>query len=294
MAFDPKFTLLPKMQRQIKAIENTNGFLEAVRLQPEWCQRMRRETQVRDALASVQIEGNTLTLEEAFALAEELPDRKLRDSEREFANYLQAFEAIEGLRGERDARISRGDLLNLHRLLVDGVRGGERFAGTTRREKVSVGDRLGDETVIHHDPPPFTEVDDEIGDLMEWIERTKGRGEGADDPWIHPVIQAGIAQHRLVWIHPFLDGNGRSARMFTAMLLFQRGYDFKYLFDLSSYYNNNRDKYYRALRTADATADYTEWLLYFLGGFSYQMVRIKQRASKGAQELDGPDPPATR
>ena len=100
--------------------------------------------------------------------------------------------------------------------------------------------------------------------------------------WIHPVILAGIAQHRLVWIHPFMDGNGRSARMFTTMLLYQRKYDFKYLFDLSTYYNEDRDEYYRALRTADATGDYTEWLLYFLGGFSREMVRIKLKVIEEA------------
>ena len=59
-------------------------------------------------------------------------------------------------------------------------------------------------------------------------------GKGDDDPWIHPVILAGIAQHRLAWIHPFVDGNGRSARMLTTLLRLQ------------------------------------EWLTCFLGGFSYQ------------------------
>jgi len=91
---------------------------------------------------------------------------------------------------------------------------------------------------------------------------------------------AGIAQHRLVWIHPFLDGNGRTARMMTTLLLFQRGYDFKYLFDLSTYYNKNRDRYYAALRAVDTTGDYTPWLEYFLGGFAYQLWGIKVRAQK--------------
>jgi Fic family protein len=281
MAFKPTFRLLPKIQRQIKAIESTSGFLQAVRLRPEWIQSVRAETQVRDALASVQIEGNSLTLKEAFALADNLPDRELRDSEREFRNYLRAFEAIDGLRGDRESIASTGDLLNLHRLLLDGVRGGMRSRGEFRREEVKVGDIVDNETVIHHSPPVWAEVEHETRELMQWIETTKTRGEGDDDPWIHPVIQAGIAQHRLVWIHPFVDGNGRSARMFTALLLFQRGYDFKYLFDLSTYYNRDRDEYYEALRTADESGDYTKWLLYFLGGFSYQMVNIQERAREG-------------
>ena len=285
MPFSPQFTLTPKIQRQIKAIENTTGFLEAVRLRPEWIQDVRAEAQVREALDSVQIEGNSLSLEEAFALAEHLPDRELRDSELEFCNYLRSFEALEGFRGDRSAVLGKGDLLNLHRQLVDGVRGGARFAGQLRREEVKVGDVLNGETVVHHSPPHWSQVEEEVNALLGWIEESKARGKkGEDDRWIHPVIQAGICQHRLVWIHPFVDGNGRTARMLTTLLLYQRGYDFKYLFELSGYYNRDRDRYYESLRSADRTGDYTEWLTYFLGGFSFQMVAIKSKAAKAAME----------
>jgi Fic family protein len=78
-------------------------------------------------------------------------------------------------------------------------------------------------------------------------------------------------------------GNGRTARMMTTLLLYQRGYDFKFLFELSEYYNRDRDEYNARLRTADRSGDYTEWLEYFLGGFSHQMFRIEERMKeKGA------------
>jgi Fic family protein len=237
---------------------------------------------VRDALASVQIEGSSLTLKEAFELAGELPERELRPAEHEFVNYLNAFEALDAFRGDRTARVTKGDLLNLHRMIVGGVRGGARYAGQPRREAVQVGDVGADGTVIHHSPPPWGEVEPEVEALLDWVEASKQRGDGPGDPWVHPVILAGITQHRLVWIHPFVDGNGRTARMLTTLLLYQRGYDFKFLFELSGYYNRDRDKYYAALRTADRTGDYTEWLTYFLGGFAWQMVRIKERAREGA------------
>jgi Fic family protein len=280
--FSPTYRLTPKILRQLKAIEQTTGFLAAVSLRPEWIAELRRRTRVQEALASLQIEGSSLTLEEAFELARERPDRELRDSEREFLNYLRAFEAIDGLRDARDAVLGKGDVCNLHRLLVDGVRGGRRGSGRFRREEVKVGDVAGGEVIVHHEPPSWLEVEARVGELLAWIEASKVHGRGDADPWVHPVILAGIAQHRLVWIHPFVDGNGRTARMLTTLLLFQRGYDFKYLFELSTYYNRERDDYYRALRQADATGDYTEWLTYFLGGFSYQMVRIQELAREGA------------
>jgi Fic family protein len=276
MAFSPTYQLTPRMLRQLKAIEQTTGFLEAVRLRPEWIARVRGKTYVQEALASLQIEGSSLTLEEAFSLAREEPERELRDSEQEFLNYLHAFDAIDGVLGQRDLVVTRGDVRNLHRVLVDGVRGGRRCAGELRREDVKVGDVEAGEVVVHHQPPSWFHVESELEELLAWIEGAKVRGDGMEDPWVHPVILAGIVQHRLVWIHPFLDGNGRTARMLTTMLLYQRGYDFKYLFELSAHYNSDRDAYYQALRSADRTDDYTQWLTYFLGGFSYQMVKIQE------------------
>lgn len=122
--FSPRYTLTPKILRQLKAIERTTGFLEAVRLRPQWIDEVRARTNEQEALASLQIEGNSLTMKRAFELADQAPeDDELDDPEREFLNYLRSFEAIGSLRGERGAVLARGDLLNLHRILVQDVRG---------------------------------------------------------------------------------------------------------------------------------------------------------------------------
>ena len=284
--FAPVFTLTPLLQRQLVAIDRCVGFLEAVDLDTHWRQDLRQSARLQDAVSSLQIEGSSLTIETAFRLIESPPDRELTEPEQEFLNYLAAFDAIDGIRGDKKYAVSRRDLMNLHGLIVREVRGGYVNAGRLRETEVLVGDRDGDEIIVHHRPPDPSEVRDHVDALMDWLGEVKEhptptqRDKGKPDAWIHPVIAAGIAQHRLVWIHPFLDGNGRTARMMTTLLLFQRGYDFKYLFDLSTYYNKNRDRYYAALRAADATGDYTPWLEYFLGGFAYQLWGIKLRAAK--------------
>lgn len=300
MPFSPKFTLTPRLQRQLVAIDMTRGFLQAVRLQEQWAATVRHEVRVEDSLASVQIEGSSLTLQEAFDLAtDRAPQRQLRDSEREFLNYLRAFEAVDDLKDTRNVQLRPGDVRNLHRMLVEGVRGGDRYAGETRKEPVAVGDREGSKVVVHHQPPPWAEVDDHVRELMEWLEQVKLKpspaqiARGVEDPWVHPVIVAGIAQHRFVWIHPFVDGNGRTARMLTTLLLFQRGYDFKYLFNLSNYYNQNRDQYYEALRVSDRTGDDTAWLEYFCGGLALQMYQVRQKAKKVAEAGDTDQVPAS-
>jgi Fic family protein len=285
-AFTPTYTLTPLLQRQIVAIDRCVGFLEAVELDADWRKDLRDSARLQDAVSSLQIEGSSLTIETAFRLVTKPPDRQLSEPEQEFVNYLAAFDAIDSLRGEKSYPVGRRDLLSLHGLIVAGVRGGYVNAGRLRDSEVVVGDRQGNEVVVHHRPPDPDQVQDHVEALMDWLGRVKSHPtpaqvkRGHADPWVHPVIVAGIAQHRLVWIHPFLDGNGRTARMFTTLLLYQRGYDFKYLFDLSTYYNRDRDRYYAALRTADEHGDYTLWLEYFLGGFAYQLFGIKSRAAK--------------
>ena len=215
------------------------------------------------------------------------------EPEQEFFNYLDAFSAFDKLRGKKDYEVSRGDVCNLHRFIVSGVRGGYANPGRVRETEVIIGDREGDDIVMHHTPPPPHEVTPLIDALMDWLSKVKHYpspaqiAKGKVDAWVHGVIVAGIAHHRLTWIHPFLDGNGRTARMFTTMLLYNRGYDFKYLFDLSSYYNRDRNRYYGALRTTDETGDYTPWLEYFLGGFAYQSFQIKSRAQQRGRGLVG-------
>ena len=292
--FEPCFTITPLLQRQLVAIERTVGFLEAVRLQGDWLHALRDEVRVGDALSSVQIEGASLTRERAFTLVNNPPDTELSSSDQEFLNYLAAFEAIDSLRGCKKDVLDRRDLYNLHATLVRGVRGGYTNAGRFRQDAVVIGDKVEGEVVVHHDPPSHEEVGEHVDELMGWLETVKHHPKryqldrGKQDDWVHPVLAAGIAQHRMVWIHPFLDGNGRTARMFTTMVLYQRGYDFKYLFDLSTYYNRKRDKYYEALRTADQTGDYTRWLEYFVGGFSKQMFGIRAKARKlAAHEVAG-------
>lgn len=294
MTFKPIYTVTPRMVRQIVGIERANGFLDAVRLQDDWIAELRQKAQIKDAMASVEIEGHSVTYERAFELARNLDaatDDDLRQSEREFLNYLRTFDAVDAFQNNRNAVLTKADLRNLHESIVCGVRGSRHMAGEFRHDDVKVGDIVEGQEVIHHQPPTSLSIGGEVQDLLDWIEQCKEKGKPGepDTNWIHPAIVAGITQHRLVWIHPFMDGNGRTARMFTTLILYQRKHDFKYLFNLSEYYNKDRDRYYAALRTADRTEDYTKWLEYFLGGLSHQMVTTESKAREAAVGLSEQD-----
>ncbi|UCC93703.1 MAG: Fic family protein, partial [Thermoplasmata archaeon] len=120
---------------------------------------------------------------------------------------------------------------------------------------------------VIYTPPPPEEVQGRMAQLLEWLNRDKG---------ISPVLVAGIAQHAFVDIHPFLDGNGRTARVLCTLILYQNGYDFQRLFSLSQYYDQARQDYYDAIQQVrEADGDLTGWLEYFCEGLAGQLMGVK-------------------
>ena len=95
---------------------------------------------------------------------------------------------------------------------------------------------------------------------------------------VPPVLAAGIAQHKFVDIHPFIDGNGRTARVLCTLVLYLNGYDFKRLFSLSEFYDTNRPGYYHAIQAVrEEDMDLTPWIEYFIDGLNVQMMEVKDK-----------------
>jgi Fic family protein len=94
---------------------------------------------------------------------------------------------------------------------------------------------------------------------------------------LSPVLTSGIAHYELVRIHPFIDGNGRTARALATLILYLRGFDTKRFFALDDYYNEDRSRYYAALQTVDPeTINLTQWLEYYTEGVAVSMGKVKQ------------------
>jgi Fic family protein len=100
---------------------------------------------------------------------------------------------------------------------------------------------------------------------------------------IHPVIVAGVVHQELAAIHPFNDGNGRTARALATYVLYDRGYDFRRLFALEDFYNEDRPSYYAAIAIGKnykaRRTDFTPWLEYFIAGFKHEIDRVKREVT---------------
>jgi Fic family protein len=122
--------------------------------------------------------------------------------------------------------------------------------------------------------PDAKKVPELCADLIKWIATS-----GEED--INPVIMAGIVHQEIAAIHPFNDGNGRTARALATLILYKRGYDFRRLFALEDYYNKDRQKYYKAINIGknyeERRIDFTPWLEYFAKGFKEEIDSVKYK-----------------
>ncbi len=192
-----------------------------------------------------------------------------RDDERELLNYKKAMDFIAKYLGKDDP-ISEGLVWELHKILVKGVRGENADPGNYRKIQNYVINARTREVV--YTPPSPIDVPRLMQEYTKWV-------RNAED--VSPILVAGIAQFQFVHIHPFIDGNGRTARLISTLILYKTGYDFKRLFTISEYYDKDRPSYYQAIQTVRKNnMDMTSWLEYFVDGLRSQMVEIQ---AKGEQ-----------
>jgi cell filamentation protein, protein adenylyltransferase len=265
MSFAPRFTITHAITAALTRIERARGFLDAAKLSEDWIGKMQKRALVLEAHHTTHIEGTQLTLEqsERILAGKKVPGARPDDA-KELLNYKKAFELVSDYL-ESGEPITEVVIRQIHKRLVQGVRGNKASPGEYRKiQNYIVNSRTGEKI---YTPPPPLEVPPMMTDFVGWLQK---------ESQINSVIVAGIAQFQLVHIHPFVDGNGRSARLLSTLCLYRTGYDFKRLFTISEYYDRDRPAYYKALQSVrESGMDMTGWLEYFTEGLSAQMREVQ-------------------
>lgn len=148
-------------------------------------------------------------------------------------------------------------------------------SGEYRKEPVYVVSRTLISQKIRYTAPNHKEVPKLVMNLCKWITK-------AGHEQLSPIIIAGIAHAEISAIHPFIDGNGRTARLLSTLILYTDEYDFRKLFALENYYNTNRPEYYKAIHLGKnyeerAKGNLTNWLEYFTTGFLAEMELVMDK-----------------
>ena len=206
MSFEPRFTISHSIIADLTRIERARGFLEAATISDDWIRQMGKRALVLEAHHTTHIEGTHLTLEESERLlaGEPVPEADPDDIQ-ELLNYRDAFEFVSTWLGS-GGPLTEGLVREIHKRLVQGVRGGSAAPGEYRRiQNYVVNPRTG---AVVYTPPPAYKVPILMPGLIDWRNQ---------ESKVHPVLVSGIAQFQLVQIHPFLDGNGRTSRLLSTL-----------------------------------------------------------------------------
>lgn len=200
-------------------------------LPPEAVIKLREQFAIEMTYNSNAIEGNKLTLKETYLVINEgvtVKGKSLKDHLEAKDHYEALHYLYELIEHNKQSTFSEILIRNLQQLVIKDTE--PKDAGAYRKGNVII-------TGSSHRPPDAFEVPSLMRELLGWMRNNKNK--------LHPIELAAITHHKLVFIHPFFDGNGRTARLIMNLLLMQKGYPLVVIL------KNDRKKYYDALEKAD-------------------------------------------
>lgn len=268
--FKPNFTISNTILYNISQIEAAKQIIEHSPLLPYYERKFKNDATIRAIHHSTHIEGNSLDLDEAEKIFKGIDvesagkERDLQD----IINYRNVLKYIEKIQRKK---LNVATILEMHQIVTDKLLD-EKYCGKFRDRQVVIRNSKTKE--ISYVPPSHLEVADLVVDLIEWT-------HPKDVESVHTVVKAGIFHCQFAKIHPFSDGNGRTARALTTYLLYLEGYDIKRFFCLDEYYDRDLPHYYKALQSVtEFDNDYTIWLEYFTKGLLDEFNLVKEKVLK--------------
>lgn len=272
--FKPNFHYTDKIVNDLTQIAVARDLILNSPFIPKWEVSLRREAIIRSAHSSTAIEGNRLSLEQVSDLAQGREVMATRKDKQEVLNYLKVLESIDKLTDSK--KITEKNVLKAHKMITQDTLEDPSACGVYRKRYVVVANRLTEEVIFR--PPSNEDVPKLMKALIAWLNSSEAQA-------LDPVIEAGIAHYEFVRIHPFVDGNGRTARILATLILYLRGFDAKQFFCLDDYYDSDRPSYYRVLQSVDQkTLDITPWLEYFVTGVKVSIATVKERVIRLSSE----------
>ncbi len=273
--YSPKYVVSNKILKNIGSIEASKEVVENAPLVPSFEKQFQSDAQIRTIHHGTHIEGNDLTLYQTKKILEgQEVYARARDIQ-EVVNYRNVTELLDEL------AVKRGDygpdmLKDIHRATVERIVNPDKV-GVFRTTEVVIKEE-GTGKVIFS-PPPHVEVPYLLEDFFAWLNNAEARE-------IHPIIRAGIAHYILVVFRPFVEGNGRTVRVFSPLVFMKVGYNVKNFFSLEEHFDTDPGDYYEAIALVDrqspniGSRDITPWLEYFTHVVAIELAKIKDKVRK--------------
>lgn len=278
-----KVILTNEILKRISVIDENRFVLSTIELPPMTRNRLRKNSKKKSSYASNKIEGNPLTEKQAEEVIERDEHKHFLKPEQEIRNYFLALNLLEEKLKKKEA-FSKKMILEVQAMVEKGA--SKEKIGLRRQMPPGVLFAVYDSVTGRPDyiPPEYSEIPELLDELVDYVNTTED----------HPLIVAAIVHYQLVTIHPFEDGNGRTARLMSGYILDFYGYGFGGIGSLEEYFAYDSNEYYDSLQMGLPVLYYSGrenpphpeiWINYFL-----RMVELYSKKvcelSKGAQTED--------
>src|SRR4030042_3622260 len=278
--FVPEYAISSRLLANIKRITEIIADLNSRVFSGVVVAELERKAREISAFSSTSIEGNPLPLTDVKRILKTKPEH-IRDSEKEVLNYNKVLVELNNLIKNKKQVFNLPLILKIQKTITQGII--EKYhSGHLREEPVFVNNPKTRQTVYL--PPEHLEVPKLLKDLFDYIKKNENI--------IDPLILAGIFHKQFVIVHPFIDGNGRTARLATRVLLAKMGLDTFNLFSFENYYNKNVSKYFQEVGLIGNyydikdQVDFTSWLEYFTDGIIDELLRVSKELEREAVTPD--------
>jgi Fic family protein len=278
--YQPKYTITNEILKNIGVCEASREVIDNAPLVPAWEKRFQEDAIDRIVHYGTHIEGNELSFAEAKQVLDGVQvvakDRDIQEviNYRNVIRYIDEME--QGKNNYDEEQIKKIQSLTVHKMIP------KEECGHYRQTQVLLRNSVTGEVAFR--PPEFIHVPGMMEDFMIWLNSPISKS-------IHPIIRAAITHYALVAIHPFIEGNGRTARAFATLVLFSEGYDIKRFFSLEEYFDKDSQSYFGNLMHVSSLSsnfyerDLTSWIEYFSQALSIELSRIKERVKNLSLDL---------
>lgn len=283
--FEPKYEITNSIANNLIQIERVKEGIKNLPINPKLLTSLRETAKMTTIHYSTQIEGNRLSLEEVYNVLKN-PNKvisntgRIRD-EKEIKGYYIALDYIEKLIKEK-ATITEKHIKQIHALVEGG--GSKKVKSTEYREGQNVITVSLSGNIVYM-PPEAKDIPLLMKEFVNSINTTND---------IPVPIKAAIIHYQFVTIHPYFDGNGRTARLLTSLALHKGGYDLKGIYSLEEYYAKDLQGYYEAITIGKshnyylgrAESDITKWIEYFVNGMAIAFNSVYKKVEENKNTKD--------